>query len=51
MASVRYMVNEVQPVLDFYVQMLGFALEEQWGPAFAIVAKDDLKLWLSGPHF
>lgn len=50
MASVRYMVNDVEPAIRFYVDLLGFAVEEQWGPAFAIVAKDDLKLWLSGPQ-
>lgn len=50
MASVRYMVNDVEPAIRFYVDLLGFAVKEQWGPAFAIVAKDDLKLWLSGPQ-
>jgi catechol 2,3-dioxygenase-like lactoylglutathione lyase family enzyme len=49
MATVRYMVHEVDPAVKFYTEMLGFTLEEQWGPAFAIVTKDDLKLWLSGP--
>ncbi len=29
---------------------LGFSLAERWGPAFAIVEKGDLKLWLSGPQ-
>lgn len=50
MASVRYMVNDVEPAITFYVDLLGFTVEEQWGAAFAIVAKDDLKLWLSGPQ-
>jgi catechol 2,3-dioxygenase-like lactoylglutathione lyase family enzyme len=29
---------------------LGFKLEQQMGPAFAIVSRDDLSLWLSGPQ-
>ena len=49
MAKVRYMVNEVDPAVKFYTEMLGFTLVEQWGPAIAIVAKADLTLWLSGP--
>lgn len=49
MANVRYMVNEVDPAVKFYTELLGFTLEEQFGPAFAVVVKDDLTLWLSGP--
>jgi catechol 2,3-dioxygenase-like lactoylglutathione lyase family enzyme len=50
MATVRYIVNEVSASIDFYTQHLGFELIEQMGPAFAIVAKGDLNLWLSGPQ-
>ena len=50
MATVRYMVKDVEPAITFYVDLLGFKVEEQWGPAFAIVTKNDLKLWLSGPQ-
>ena len=50
MATVRYMVNDVEQALAFYVGYLGFELKEKWGPAFAIIAKDDLTLWLSGPQ-
>jgi catechol 2,3-dioxygenase-like lactoylglutathione lyase family enzyme len=50
MATIRYMVNDVEQSIAFYTQHLGFALEQQMGPAFAIVAKDDLRLWLSGPQ-
>jgi catechol 2,3-dioxygenase-like lactoylglutathione lyase family enzyme len=49
MATVRYMVNDVEQTISFYVDYLGFELKEKWGPAFAIIAKDDLTLWLSGP--
>lgn len=50
MATIRYMVKDVEPSIAFYTQHLGFKLEQQMGPAFAIVAKDDLSLWLSGPQ-
>ena len=44
------MVNDVDKAVEFYTQMLGFALDERWGPAFAIVSSADLKLWISGPE-
>src|SRR5687767_2595714 len=50
MATFRYMVNEVSTSIEFYTKHLGFELVEQMGPAFAIVAKGDLRLWLSGPQ-
>lgn len=50
MATIRYLVRDVDAAVDFYTQWLGFTLSERWGPPFAIVAKDDLKLWLSGPQ-
>ena len=49
MAQVRYMVNDVSEAVDFYVSKLGFELEEQFGPAIAILVRDDLKLWVAGP--
>ena len=48
MATVRYLVNDVAASVGFYVR-LGFAVQQQFGPAMAIVAKDDLTLWLAGP--
>ena len=50
MATMRYVVREVESSIEFYTKNLGFQLVEQMGPAFAIVAKDDLHLWLSGPQ-
>ncbi len=50
MASVRYMVSDVDQAVEFYTQQLGFALTERWGPALAILSKEDLTLWVSGPH-
>ena len=50
MATIRYMVNEVNTSIEFYTKHLGFELTQQMGPAFAIVSKGDLNLWLSGPQ-
>ena len=50
MATVRYLVNDVEQAITFYVGHLGFEVKEKWGPAFAMIAKDDLTLWLSGPQ-
>ncbi len=49
MATVRYIVDDVDGAIAFYTERLGFTLEQQMGPAFAIVSRDGLSLWLSGP--
>ena len=49
MAVVRYLVDDVEAAMAFYVEHLGFRLRTQMGPAFAMVERDDLVLWLSGP--
>lgn len=48
MATVRYLVNDVDAALAFY-RALGFRLADRWGPPFAIVKRKGLSLWLSGP--
>lgn len=50
MAIIRYMVNDVVISIEFYTKHLGFSLVEKMGHAFAIIAKDDLQIWLSGPQ-
>jgi catechol 2,3-dioxygenase-like lactoylglutathione lyase family enzyme len=50
MASIRYIVRDVDQAVDFYTRLLGFTLRQQYGPAMAIVARDDLTLWLAGPR-
>lgn len=50
MAVVRYLVDDVEAAVAFYTEHLGFGLEQQLGPAFAIVSRGDLSLWLSGPE-
>jgi catechol 2,3-dioxygenase-like lactoylglutathione lyase family enzyme len=42
MATIRYIVREVDAALTFYTRHLGFTLEERMGPAFAIITKGDL---------
>jgi catechol 2,3-dioxygenase-like lactoylglutathione lyase family enzyme len=50
MATIRYMVDDTETAIRFYTQLLGFELLERWGPAFAMVGKNSLTLWLSGPN-
>ena len=49
MAVVRYLVGDVDVAVAFYTRMLGFELVEKWGPPFAMIRRDDLTVWLSGP--
>ena len=49
MATVRYLVNEVEASIRFYVDLLGFEVAEDYAPAMAIVRREDLTLWLAGP--
>lgn len=49
MATMRYLVTDVASAVDFYVEQLGFTLVQRFGPAMAIVRRDDLALWLAGP--
>ena len=48
MATVRYLVNDVDKSLPFY-EAIGFSVVERWGPPFVIISLGDLSLWLSGP--
>ena len=49
MASFRYLVHDVDAAVAFYTRFLGFTLRQQFGPAMAILARDDFSLWLAGP--
>ena len=49
MAEVRTIVTDVDASAAFYTSRLGFSLMQQYGPAMAIVAHGDLRLWLAGP--
>jgi catechol 2,3-dioxygenase-like lactoylglutathione lyase family enzyme len=50
MTAVRLLVRDVPRALEMYVGRLGFSEVENWGGAFAIVARDGVRLWLSGPQ-
>ncbi len=49
MTRVRYIVEDVDRDVAFYVGKLGFRLVQQFGPAMAILERDGLELWLAGP--
>lgn len=45
--SVRYIVDEVDPAVDFYAQRLGFTVDIHPGPAFASMSRGHLRLLLN----
>lgn len=47
--SVRYIVNDVDEAIAFYGEHLGFAEVMHPAPAFAMMARGDLRLTLSAP--
>ena len=49
MAAFRYLVLDVEKSIKFYAENLGFKLDQQFGPAMAIMSMNDFKLWLAGP--
>ena len=50
MATVRYLVADVERSIAFYTKALGFKLDQSMAPAFARVSNNDLTLWLAGPQ-
>lgn len=48
MATVRYLVHDVDAAIAFY-ESIGFSMKDRRGPPFAIMALNDLDLWLAGP--
>jgi catechol 2,3-dioxygenase-like lactoylglutathione lyase family enzyme len=50
MASIRYIIEDVDQAITFYTRHLGFTLELNASPAFARVTRGDLHLLLSGPQ-
>jgi catechol 2,3-dioxygenase-like lactoylglutathione lyase family enzyme len=47
--SVRYIVNNVDDSIDFYVNRLGFEVIMHPAPGFAQLRKDDLRLLINTP--
>jgi catechol 2,3-dioxygenase-like lactoylglutathione lyase family enzyme len=48
--SVRYMVHDVEPAVDFYTEQFGFERGLIAAPAFAEVRRGRLRLLLAGPQ-
>jgi catechol 2,3-dioxygenase-like lactoylglutathione lyase family enzyme len=49
MVNVRYMVDDVAEAVTFYTTFLDFEVLNNYAPAFADVARGNLRLLLSGP--
>ncbi len=49
MATVRYIVKDVNESVTFYSSHLGFDVVQNFAPAMAILQREDLQLWLAGP--
>lgn len=48
--NVRYIVDDVQAAVDFYVTHFGFTVNTTALPAFADVTRGNLRLLLAGPR-
>lgn len=48
-ATVRYQITDIERAIDFYTKLLDFEVEQKTGSVFAMVARGDLHLILSGP--
>ena len=46
---VRYMVNDLDPAVDFYTKNLGFSVKQERRPNFAMLSRGNLELVLSTP--
>jgi catechol 2,3-dioxygenase-like lactoylglutathione lyase family enzyme len=49
MATVRYIVDDVDEAIAFYTGQLGFDVVMHPAPEFAMLSRDDLRLLLSQP--
>lgn len=49
MATVRYLVTDIERSIAFYTTALGFKLDQSMAPAFARVSRNNLTVWLAGP--
>jgi catechol 2,3-dioxygenase-like lactoylglutathione lyase family enzyme len=47
--SIRYIVADVPAAVTFYADMLGFKVEMQPGPGFAMLSHDGVRLLLNQP--
>jgi catechol 2,3-dioxygenase-like lactoylglutathione lyase family enzyme len=49
MPVLRLIVDDVDATLAFYQDYLGFSLKQRMGPPFAMIERDGLEVWVSGP--
>lgn len=49
MASVRYIVEDIDKAVQFYRDLLGFSVEMHTAGKFASLKRDDLNLFLNAP--
>jgi len=49
MVSIRYITDDVDAAVDFYAERLGFDVDMQPGPGFAMLSRGDLRLLLNRP--
>lgn len=49
MTTVRYIADDVAVAAKFYAEQLGFHIDMQPGPGFAMLSRGDLRLLLSAP--
>ena len=49
MASMRYIVDDMEAAVAFYRDRLGFEVRAHPGPGFAMLARGDLRLLLNTP--
>ncbi len=47
--GVRYIVDDVDAAVGFYVERLDFTVERRPGPGFAMLSRGDLRLLLNEP--
>jgi len=47
--SVRYIVDDVEAAIAFYTERLGFGVEFNSAPGFAVLSRGDLRLLLNEP--
>ena len=47
--SVRYITDDVDAAVAFYVERLGFEVEMRPAPGFAMLARENLRLLLNAP--
>ena len=50
MLRLRYMVDEIEPAVEFYTTHLGFETKMNNAPYFAMLTRDDVDFVLSTPY-